>query len=208
MHKSETGKDKIQRICDVLKKETLEPARQEAREIVENAHMQAQEVIEEAKKWAAQRGKEVDQEIEEKKRIFQASLHLACRQGVEKLKQLIEKELFDKQLTELVAKEMVDPKMVAHLIESFLRAMEAKGVEEDFVATIPAGISPRAINALLTQRILEKLQKHSVMVGDFDGGAKVRLVGREITIDMSDGAVREIIAQYIRRDFREMIFHV
>ena len=34
----ETGKDKIQKICDALRKETLEPAKQEAREIVEKAH--------------------------------------------------------------------------------------------------------------------------------------------------------------------------
>ena len=44
----ESGKDKIQKICDALRKETLEPAKQEAREIVENAHMQASEIVTEA----------------------------------------------------------------------------------------------------------------------------------------------------------------
>ena len=41
----DTGREKIQKICDSLRKETLEPAKQEAREIIENAHMQASEIV-------------------------------------------------------------------------------------------------------------------------------------------------------------------
>ena len=184
----ETGKDKIQRICDTLKKETLEPAKQEAQKKAEGEMLAA------------------EKEIEEKKKIFQASLQLACRQGIEQLKQKIEEELFDKQLHDLVLKEMADPKIIAGLIHSFMRAMEEKGVEEEFTVAIPKSVSPRSINALLASKILERLQAEAV--GDFGGGVQIRLKGRQITIDMSDAAVRELIAQYIRRDFRDLIFNV
>ena len=50
MKELETGKNKIQKICDVLRNETLDPAKQEAREIIENAHIQAAKIIEDAKK--------------------------------------------------------------------------------------------------------------------------------------------------------------
>ena len=204
----ETGKDKIQKICDALKKETLEPAKQEAREIIENAHLQASEIVKEAQGKAEGIIQTAEREMEDRRKIFHASLQLACRQGIEQLKQKIEEELFDKQLAELVAKEMVDPKMIAHLINSFMRSMEEKGVEEEFVAVIPKGVSPRTINALLAASVLERLQNKSVSVGDFAAGAQVRLKGRQITIDISDAAVRELIALYIRRDFREMVFNV
>ncbi len=204
----ETGKDKIQKICDSLRKETLEPAKQEAREIVENAHMQASEIVQEAKAKAASLLQTAENEMEEKKRVFHASLSLACRQGIELLKQKIEKELFNKELASLVAKEMADPKVIANLLNSFMKSMEEKGVEEEFVAVIPKGISPRSINDLLASRVLDKLQNKTVVVGDFAGGVQIQLKGRQITIDVSDEVVRELIAQYIRRDLRDLVFNV
>lgn len=204
----ETGRDKIQKICDVLKKETLDPAKQEAREIVENAHLQASEIIKEAKAKADEFVAYAEKEMEEKKRIFHASLQLACRQGIELLKQKIEEELFDRQLSETVAKEMGDPKIIALLINSLMRSMEERGVEEDFIAVVPKGISARSISSLLASQVLERLQNQVLAIGDFHGGVQIRLKGKQITIDMTDEAVRELIAQYIRRDFRDMVFNV
>lgn len=204
----ETGKDKIQKICDALKKETLEPAKQEAREIVENAHLQASEIVHEAQKKARSLVQAAEKEIEEKKKVFQSSLNLACRQGIEQLKQKIEAELFNKELSQLIAKEMADPKVIANLLNSFMKSMEEKGVEEEFIAVIPKGISPRSINDLLAARILERLHQKSVVVGDFGGGVQIQLKGKQITIDISEAVVRELIAQYIRRDFRDLVFNV
>src|SRR3990167_4788504 len=103
--KLETGKDKIQKICDALRKETLEPAQQEVREILENAHLQASEIVRNAKKQAEEMIGTAVGNIEEKKKVFQASLQLACRQGVEQLKQRIEEQRFTRELAELVARE-------------------------------------------------------------------------------------------------------
>jgi V/A-type H+-transporting ATPase subunit E len=204
----ETGKDKIQKICDALKKETLEPARQEAREVIENAHLQAADIVAAAKKKAEERLAAAEKEIEEKQRVFHSSLHLACRQGVELLKQRVENELFNRVLAAMVEKEMADPKVIANLLLSFMKAMEERGIEEDFAAIIPKQIAPRTINSMLTSHILERLKDHSVSVGGFNGGVQIRMSSRQITIDVSDQVVRELIAQYIRRDFRDLIFAV
>jgi V/A-type H+-transporting ATPase subunit E len=204
----ETGKDKIQKICDVLRKETLEPAKQEVREMIENAHMQSSEIVAEAKKMAATIIREAEQEREEKQRIFHASLSLACRQGIEQLKQKIEKELFNKELSSWVTKEMAAPKLIAELLSSFMKSCEEKGIEEDFVALIPKGISPRSINELLLPRVLERLQNKTVVASDFGGGVQIQLKGRQITIDITDAVVRDLIAQYIRRDLRDFVFNV
>lgn len=204
----ETGKDKIQRICDALKKETLEPAKQEVRELIENAHLQAAEIVNEAKKKAAQILEASEREMEEKKKVFNASLNLACRQGIEQLKQKIEKDLFNQQLADTVSKEMSDPKVIANIINSLISTMEEKGVEEEFVAVIPKGVSPRSISALLTAKVLERLKEKSIQVGDFAGGVQLQLKGSQVTLDVSEPVVRELIAQYIRRDLRDLVFNV
>lgn len=204
----ETGKDKIEKICEALKKETLDPARQEAREIVENAHLQAAEVLTDAKREAEEILLTADKEMEEKKKVFHASLQLSCRQGVEELKQKIEQELFNKELIQIIQKEMADPKLISGLIQSLIQAMEEKGIEEEFVAVIPKHISSRSISSLLAAKILDKLQSQIVSIGDFRGGVQIALKGRNLTIDVSDTAIRELVGKYIRKDFRDLVFAV
>lgn len=204
----ETGKDKIQRICDALKKETLDPAKQAAREIIENAHMQASQIVADAKNRAASMIQEAEIQLEEKKRVFNASLNLATRQSIEQLKQRIEKDLFNQELTKLVIKEMADPKVIANLLNSFMKSMEEKGVEEQFIAMIPKGISPRIINELLAARVLDRLQNKTVIAADIAGGLQIQFKERRITIDISDAAIRELLAQYIRMDLRDLVFNI
>jgi V/A-type H+-transporting ATPase subunit E len=148
------------------------------------------------------------QEMEEMRRVFEASFSLACRQGVEKLKQRIEKELFEPELNELIGKEMADPHLIARMISAFIEGMESKGVEEDFGVLIPKGVSPRAITALLVSKVLDKLEGQTVSLGDFGGGVQVKIRRRQITVDMTDRVVKEMVAQYIRTDMRNFIFNV
>lgn len=204
----ETGKDKIQKICDVIRKETLDPAKQEAREIIENAHLQAAEILKDAEAKAAVLKKQTDEELEEKKRVFHSSLNLACRQALETLKQKIERQLFAPELAQVVVHEMGKPELVAELIRSFMRSLEEQGIEEDFEVVIPREISPRSISALVTAKVLERLKGGGVEVGDFGGGVRLRMESRSITIDITDAVVRELIAAYIRRDLRDLIFSV
>ncbi|MBI5272867.1 MAG: V-type ATP synthase subunit E [Chlamydiia bacterium] len=204
----ETGKDKIQKICDTLRKETLEPAKQEAREIVENARIRSEEILRDAQVKAEEIFREAAQGIEERQRLFQSSLQLACKQGIEQLKQRIEEQLFDRELAHVVSHEMGDPKVIATILNSFMRIMEEKGIDDDFMAVIPKSIPPRSISALLAARVIERLKEKAITVGDFSGGVQIQLKGRQITIDISDSVVRELIALYIRRDFRDLVFNV
>ena len=202
----ESGKDKIQKICDVLRHETLEPAKQEAKEIIENARLQAQEIVKEAETKADNLIANAKAEIDEKKKVFDASLQLTCRQTVEILKQKIEEKLFNEHLAELIVKETSDPKVITHIIDSFMKGMQEKGVEEEFVAVIPRNVSARMINSMIGANVLQSLQKQSVVLGDFAGGVQIQLKGRNITVDISDAALKEILARFIRQDFRSLLF--
>jgi V/A-type H+-transporting ATPase subunit E len=208
MKNLETGKSKIQKICDMIRVETLEPTKQEARELIENARLQAAEIIEEAEKKARSLQRDADAEIKEKKRLLESSLALSCRQAIEMLKQKIEQELFNKELADLIMQDTGRPELIVRLIESFARSLEEQGIEEDFEVLIPKEITARSINALLGEKIIERLKNRSVELGDFHGGVQIKMKGRQITIDISDQVVRELIAAYIRRDFRDLLFQV
>jgi V/A-type H+-transporting ATPase subunit E len=46
----ETGKEKVKKICEALRRETLEPAMQEAEEIIRDAREKADRILQDAEK--------------------------------------------------------------------------------------------------------------------------------------------------------------
>jgi V/A-type H+-transporting ATPase subunit E len=202
----ETGKDKIQKICDALRKETLEPAKQEAQEIVENGKLQAQNIVEHARKKAEAILAEAEAKCDEKKKLVDSSLQFAAKQVVEELKQKIETGLFSPAVADLVAKETANPHLIAEIIASFLKMIERQGLQEDWVIAIPKNITPQSIAALVAGKVAKRLEEKNFILGDFDGGAQIHFKKHHITIDLSNKAVQELVAGYIRRDLRDLIF--
>jgi V/A-type H+/Na+-transporting ATPase subunit E len=206
MKGTESGKDKVRKICDILRRETLEPAESEAEQIIRSAKEQAEQIVAAAHKEVEQIHLEARQEIERQRNVFQSSLSQACKQALEALKQSIEEKLFNQELGRLMTKHMQDPKVLAQLITAIVKGIEKEGIEAALSIYIPAAIPARAVNMLLTHEILEKLKEKSVLVGPLTGGIEVKLIRENITIDISDAALKELVANYIRKDFRELIF--
>lgn len=206
MKGTETGKDKVKKICDILRRETLEPAKVEADEILRNAKEQAEEMIATARALIEKMNEEARQEIERQKNIVQSSLQQACKQAIASLKQTIEEKLFSQGLGKLITQHTQDPKVLSQLIAAVIHAIEKEGIEANLSVYVPAAVPARSVNALLAQEVLEKLKEKSVLVGPMTGGIEVKLHKENITIDITDAALKELVANYIRKDFREMIF--
>jgi len=202
----ETGKDKVKKICDVLKRETLDPAKREAEEIIASARRKAEEILADAHLEAKKMVDDATIEIEKQKAIFQASLAQACRQTLEALKEKIEHKLFNPELSKLVAKPMQDPKLMAQLINAIIHALDKEGTKSDLSVVISSAISAKVVNELLTSEVIQRLKEKGVLVGSMGGGIEVKLLNNNITIDLSDETIREMVAAYIRKDFREYLF--
>ena len=208
MKEIETGKDQIKKICSAIKTQTIEPAKQQAKEIIENAKLEAKQIIEAAEKQREEIFAKTEEEVERRKKLCASSIKYACIQVIDKLKQEIENRFFKSNLHELVKKASSDPDIIAKLITSIVKAIDREGIDVDLSAFIPKEISAEKINKLLLKDILDELQEKKVLEGAFSGGAKVKLHDKQITIDISDEALNDLIAEFIRKDFRDMIFGV
>jgi len=206
MKGTETGKDKVKKICDILRRETLEPAEIEAEQIIRTAKEQAEQIVVTAQQEAEKIHLEARQEIERQRNVFQSSLSQACKQTIESLKQNIEEKLLDQELSHLMAKYTQDPKVLAQLVTAVVKGIEKEGLEATLSVYIPAAVPARAVNMLLAHEILERLKEKSVLVGPLTGGIEIKLHKENMTIDISDAALKELVANYIRKDFRELIF--
>jgi V/A-type H+-transporting ATPase subunit E len=204
----ETGKDKVRKICEVLKKETLEPARQEVEEMRESARRQADEILADAKDTAERMVANAKAEIERHRQVFEASLAQASRQTIELLKEKIEQKLFSPALNHLIAKSTQDSKVLAQLITTLVQAIEKEGINTDLSVYIPAAVPAKEVNQALAVDIVGRLREKGVLLSPIGGGIQVKLIQDNITLDLSDAAIKELVAGYIRKDFRELIFGV
>ncbi len=202
----ETGKDKVKKICEILRKETLEPAKQEAEQIVEDAKLQADKIIAEAKKQAEKAILDAHQEIAKERNVFQSSLNQACKQALESLKQELEEKLFGEEISEAILKPLQDPKVIVDLISAVIRGLEKEGIDADLSVYIASSVPARAVNSLLAHGIIERLKEKSVLAGPMKGGIEVKIHQNHMTIDVTESALKELVSHYIRKDFREILF--
>lgn len=206
MKEHESGKDKVKKICDILRKETLEPARAEADHIIEEAKKQAEIIIKEAQQATLQMKTLATQEIESQKQIFQSSLNQAGKQALEGLRQKIEEKLFSHELGALLQKTTQNPQVIAQLISAVVHALEKEGINANLSAYVSSQVSVTEVNALLAKEILDRLKEKSVLLSGIGGGVEVKVHDQNITLDLSDKALRELLGNYVRKDFREIIF--
>ena len=203
----EIGKDKVKKICDVLRKETLEPSQKQAEEILAQANLQAQEIIAQAQLKQQQLLSDAREQIQKERAIFESSLSQTSKQVIETLKQDIKENIFNKGLLRLLKDEMNKPEVLSRLINAIIGAVEKEGIESDLSIYIPEAVPAREINALLLQNILGKLQEKSVLISSsIHGGIELKLHDKNISIEITDAALKELIERYSRRDFHEIIF--
>lgn len=206
MKSLDSGKDKIQYICDALRKETLEPAQKEGQEIVAKAKEEAEEILKAAGKNAEKivaAGREC---MERERSVFQSALTQACKQSLEGLRQDIEQSLFNSELAKTIEKNSADESLIAQLISAMVNAIDKDGMNVDLSAVIPANVSADSVNKLLAANILQRLKEGTVTVGRFSGGAQLKVHDKKITIDITDEALKELLGGYLRKDFRQTLF--
>jgi V/A-type H+/Na+-transporting ATPase subunit E len=206
MKSLEKGQDKIQKICDKLKHKTLEPAQEEAQKIIEAARKKAEELLQETERQAEQLIKQARGQIEQERNVFHAALQQAAKQTVEGLRQEIEHHLFNEEMQQILEKQLSDPKLIADLVNGIVKALEKDGLNTDLTIAIPQAVSAADVSALLLENVRKRLKGKPLEVGSFMGGAQVKLHGRQMTLDLTDHAIKELLANYVRKDFRQLIF--
>ena len=89
-----------------------------------------------------------------------------------------------------------------------MKMLEEKGINEELTVLVPKSASKKAINSLIASHFLDKLHGKSVVLGDFEGGVQLKLHDRTVTIDISDQALKDVLASFLRADFRKLVFQV
>ena len=80
MKSVDTGKEKVKKICEVLRRETIDPAKKEGNQIIAKARDEGEKIVTHAKQEAARLLDDAKKQLEEKRNIFQASINIIGRE--------------------------------------------------------------------------------------------------------------------------------
>ncbi len=204
---NQQSRDKLRKICDIIRTETLDPVKEEAELILKNAREEASRLVEEGKKEADDFKARARQEMVKERKLFENSLAAAGAQAVTYLQQEIEKRLFDEGLASWLATATEDPKLAAKLIEALVEAVKKEGSSTNFSAAVGSKVDVESVNKALAAHVLSALAEKQVVIGQFQGGGvRLRLHDHHLTLDLSSEAVQELLAKYVRKDFQRHLF--
>lgn len=206
MRSLEKSHEKMQKICDQIRKDTIEPAKKEAEEMLTVARKRAEELIRAGEHQAEKLLEQAKKQIVQEQAVFRSSLEQAAKQAVEALRQEVEEKFFSEEISSLLNSHLADPRVIADLINGLVRAIEKEGLSADFSVVIPKLVAADDISPLLLEAVAKRLKEHPMQVGSFQGGVQVKLRDKKMIIDVSDAVLIAILADYVRADFRHCIF--
>lgn len=206
MTQMDTGEEKVKKICELLKHQTLEPAKKEADRIITNAKKEAKHLIEEAEKKTQQLINEAQQECDKKRNLLESSLKISAKQAVSSLKQEITTHLFSKKLKELVSQELSQSDVIKSVIDSIILSLAKQTNIDELYIEVPSTISIEQLISGLSKEVTEKLKKEQFTLSNIQGGVIIHLQDKDIAIDISDQATALLLGRYLGEHLQHYIF--
>ncbi len=202
----EKGKNKLSEICDILRKETLEPAQDEANEIIEKAQQESQKIIEKAHIDAESLLEEARAKIEQEKKLFESSMSLATKQTFDHLKEKIQIQLFNDQLDQLTKTIMSKSDLVAKLIAAIINIVEKEGLGSNLAVSLAKAVKAEEVCQYLVASAAEKVKSGAIVIEASDGGAKIVLLDQKMSVDISSDSLKDMLGSFLRDSFRDVLF--
>lgn len=199
--------DKLKKICNALREDALKPAEEEASILVKEAKLKAESIISNANKEAERIIKAANENATRELAIAKAEIERTLQRSLDALKQSIENRIFNENLVEWLNNSINNSEVSVEFIKAILNALEKQGLDSDLTICISKSLNPKEVNKLLGKEILKKLHESSVILGDFSGGIKVKVNQKSLELDVTTEALKDLFSRYLRKDFREIIFH-
>ena len=198
----DTGDEKVKKICEMLRSDTLKPAQDEAKGLIDKAHEEAKRIREEAEKHAQSLLESARKEIEQEKKVFDTNVAMAGKQAIETLKQRVEKEMLSSGVSGVIADALKDGKGAAQLLEALIASVKQAGLDGSLLAELPKHLqASEAVKSVIAGASVTL--KEGVSIAE---GIKLQVVDSNMTLDFSENALGELLFQFVREDFRDKVF--
>jgi V/A-type H+-transporting ATPase subunit E len=205
----------VQALIDRIRDQGVQSANREAARILAEAEAKASQLLADAQKQAEQLRAKATADIEAEQAAAQEALKLSARDTVMRLKNLVA-TAFETFVRRLVTTATQDRELMKNLVlvlaghsaEEFIKDKQIQILLSDALLT---GKSDPKLRDLGKQTILslssDMLREGVELIpsSGIEGGAKVRLVGEQLEIDLSDKALSKMLAAHLLPRFHALL---
>ncbi len=193
-------------ICQTVRNEALDPAIKEAEATKLYAEKQKEEILRQAEVKAKEIIKEAEKKAHDIRKALETSLNQSARQALDLLKEKIEKTLFNPALDSYIARSMQSEKETANLISAVTSSLQAQGIFGDITVELGQKLSKEKVVQELSREIVSRLKNETITVGTHNWGVIIKIDGKHLMIDVSDTAMKELMSNFLRQEFRKILF--
>ena len=204
----ETGNEKVKKICEVLRRDTLEPAREQAEEMISAARKEAERILKTAHDKASNIVHEAEDKMRKQEEVFKASLNLSFKQSVAKLKNEVQKNLFLPALKQSLEHAMSQEAFLEKLFSALMEGIKHSGLNADISLILPKTISKEELSKFIVRCGFEAHENKVAAVGPFKGGFQVKFEKEHMTVDLTEETVMQMILDYTSENFRKLVFNI
>lgn len=209
-----SNESSIQTLIDRIRDQGVQNANREAARILADAEAKASQLLAEAQKQVEQMRAKATADIEAEQAAAEEALKLSARDSVLRLKNLVA-VAFEKFVRRLVTTATQDRDLIKKLVlvlaghsaEELIKDKQIQILLSDAVMT---GKSDPKLRELGKQTILslssDMLREGVELIpsSSIEGGAKVRLVGEQLEIDLSDKAIAKMLSDHLLPRFESL----
>jgi V/A-type H+-transporting ATPase subunit E len=205
----------VQALIDRIRDQGVQSANQEAARILAEAEAKASQLLADAQKQVEQLRAKATADIEAEQAAAQEALKLSARDTVTRLKNLVS-TAFETFVRRLVTTATQDRELMKNLVlvlaghsaDEFIKDKQIQILLSDAILT---GQSDPKLRELGKQTILslssDMLREGVELIpsSNVEGGAKVRLVGEQLEIDLTDKAITKLLAGQLLPRFHALL---
>jgi V/A-type H+-transporting ATPase subunit E len=205
----------VQALIDRIRDQGVQNANREASRILADAEAKASQLLADAQKQVEQLRAKATADIEAEQAAAQEALKLSARDTVTRLKNLVS-TAFENFVRRLVTTATQDRELMKNLVlvlaghsaDEFIKDKQIQILLSDALLT---GKSDPKLRELGKQTILslssDMLREGVELIPSIsvEGGAKVRLVGEQLEIDLSDKAISKMLAAQLLPRFHALL---
>ena len=210
----------VQELITQLKERGVDAGKKEAEGIVEDAHRRAAQIVAKAKAEAEQHMKKSRADMEDERKAAEAALQSAYRDTVLRLVSALTSH-FEDQVRRLVSRELREKEVIRKLImevagqatprdlgdqpAEILLPTELIGVEA--LRSKPEEVREGTLTHFVMEMSGEMLRDGIELkpMGENTPGIRIRLVGQDVEIDLTEQAVADLLLKHLLPRYRAVL---
>ncbi len=199
---SDTSKNKVKEISDLLYKETILPAKEESERILEGARETAVAIIHKAQQEAKEVREKNAKQMSDERKVHDASIDLAVKQALATLKSDI-MNLFRKDLLTNLKATLNQQQVLTGVVKAVINGIESQGIKCDMKLSVSKEVNFEELSDAVISSVERKLEKGDIPVSS---GIELVLKDKKVSLKITENTCADLLADKLPEILKSKVF--